>query len=83
MSPTANSERPIRFAGAARGAKRHICAFFRSPEEEYRVLLPFIKEGIERGEKAFHVVIPSCVRRTRASSGRRASTWAQPKAAGS
>jgi hypothetical protein len=40
------------------GAKRHICGFFRTPEEEYQLLLPFIKEGIERGEKAFHVVDP-------------------------
>ena len=52
------SEPPIRFAGSELGAKRHICAFFNSPDEEYRVLLPFIKEGIERGEKAFHVVDP-------------------------
>jgi hypothetical protein len=37
----------------------HVCAFFQTPEEEYRVLLPFIKEGIERGEKAFHIVDPS------------------------
>jgi hypothetical protein len=51
-------EQPIQFAGSALKAKRHICAFFRSQEEEYRILLPFIKEGIERGEKAFHVVDP-------------------------
>lgn len=49
---------PIRFAGSVLGAQRHICAFFHSPDEEYRVLLPFIKEGFERGEKAFHIVDP-------------------------
>jgi hypothetical protein len=49
---------PIRFAGSALGDKRHVCAFFSSPEEEYRVLLPFIKEGLERGDKGFHVVDP-------------------------
>ena len=27
-------------------------------EQEHRVLLPFIKEGLERGEKAFHIVDP-------------------------
>jgi hypothetical protein len=48
------SGQPIRFAGSMLGEKRHICAFFHNPEEEYRVLLPFIKEGFERGEKAFH-----------------------------
>lgn len=36
----------------------HICAFFHSQSEEYRLMLPFIKEGIERGEKAFHIVDP-------------------------
>ena len=53
------SERPIRFAGSVLGAQRHVCAFFHSPDEEYRVLLPFIKEGFERGEKAFHIVDPA------------------------
>ena len=49
---------PIHFANATLGADRHICAFFHSPDEEYSVLLPFICEGIERGEKAFHIVDP-------------------------
>jgi hypothetical protein len=48
----------IRLAGARLQRSRHVCAFFHSREEEYRVLLPFIKEGIERGEKAFHIVDP-------------------------
>jgi len=52
------SDQPIRFAGSVLGAQRHVCAFFHSPDEEYRVLLPFIKEGFERGEKAFHIVDP-------------------------
>jgi MEDS: MEthanogen/methylotroph, DcmR Sensory domain len=51
-------ERSIRFAGSELGVKRHICGFFNSADEEYRTLLPFIKEGLERGEKAFHVVSP-------------------------
>lgn len=52
-------EQPIRFAGATLGAQRHVCAFFHSPDEEYQVLLPFIKEGFQRGEKAFHIVDPN------------------------
>src|SRR5260370_105851 len=52
------ASQPIRFAGSVLGAKRHVCAFLHSPDEEYRVLLPFIKEGFERGEKAFHIVDP-------------------------
>jgi DcmR-like sensory protein len=54
-------EQPIHFANATLGAERHICAFFHSPDEEYRVLLPFIREGIDRGEKAFHIVDPRLV----------------------
>ncbi len=54
----ASGEQPIHFATATLGSERHICAFFHSPNEEYRVLLPFIREGIERGEKAFHIVDP-------------------------
>lgn len=53
------TEQPIRFAGSTLGAQRHVCAFFHSADEEYRVLLPFIKEGFERGEKAFHIVDPA------------------------
>src|SRR5258707_4499888 len=53
-----DASQPIRFAGSVLGAKRHVCAFFHNPDEEYRVLLPFIKDGFERGEKAFHIVDP-------------------------
>ena len=53
-----NQNEPIRFAGSVLGTQRHVCAFFHNPDEEYRVLLPFIKEGFERGEKAFHIVDP-------------------------
>ena len=55
---SSETDQPIRLAGSVLGAKRHVCAFFHSPDEEYRVLLPFIKEGLDRGEKAFHIVDP-------------------------
>ncbi|HLV87903.1 MAG TPA: sigma 54-interacting transcriptional regulator [Candidatus Sulfotelmatobacter sp.] len=42
----------------ALGKHNHLCAFFHSKDEEYRVLLPFIKAGIEKREKAFHIVDP-------------------------
>jgi hypothetical protein len=57
-APSETSQ-PIRFAGSVLGAQRHVCAFFRSHDEEYRALLPFIKEGFERGERAFHIVDPT------------------------
>ena len=56
---SAEKEYPVRFAGSELGAHCHICGFFRTPEEEYHLLLPFIKEGFERGEKAFHIVDPA------------------------
>jgi hypothetical protein len=36
------------------GQHRHICAFFNSIDEQYRVLRPFIKDGFDRGDKAYH-----------------------------
>ncbi len=49
---------PISFAGSQLAETRHVCAFFNNDEEEYRVLLPFIKDGFECGHKAVHVVNP-------------------------
>ncbi len=49
---------PISFAGSQLAETRHVCAFFNSEEEEYRVLLPFIRDGLECGHKAIHVVNP-------------------------
>jgi hypothetical protein len=54
MMPSA----PIPFAGSELSEARHVCAFFNSEEEGYRVLLPFIRDGIRNGEKAIHVVNP-------------------------
>ena len=42
---------PIRLGGSALREHRHVCAFFHSPEEEYRVLLPFLRDGIDRGDR--------------------------------
>jgi len=47
---------PIPFAGSVLTDYRHACAFFRSPQEEYDTLLPFVRDGLERGERAFHVL---------------------------
>jgi hypothetical protein len=50
--------KPIPFAGSQLGEVRHVCAFFNSNDEAYGVLLPFIKDGFECGDKAVHVVNP-------------------------
>ncbi|HUR89182.1 MAG TPA: MEDS domain-containing protein [Ramlibacter sp.] len=52
------SEQPIRLAGSVLRHSCHVCAFFHSKEEEYKVLMPFIKEGLEAGDRAVHIVDP-------------------------
>jgi DcmR-like sensory protein len=58
ISLSSSATAPIHFAGSEFGEQRHVCAFFHNPEEQYRVLLPFVKDGFERGDRAFHVVDP-------------------------
>src|SRR6202045_5242809 len=48
----------VRCAEGSLGQHRHVCAFFNSVDEEHRVLRSFIKEGFERGDRAFHIVDP-------------------------
>ena len=50
---------PIALAGSQLGSTRHVCALFNNEEEEYRVLLPFIKDGFTCGDKAVHIVNPN------------------------
>jgi hypothetical protein len=58
LGNSGESEQSIHFAGSVLTDKRHVCAFFHNRDEEYRVLLSFIKEGFDRGEKAYHIVDP-------------------------
>ena len=53
-----DSPSPVKLAGSTLKHSHHVCAFFHSKEEEYRVLMPFIKEGFENGDRAFHIVPP-------------------------
>lgn len=53
-----NHSKQVRLAGSVLDRSRHVCAFFRRKEEEYQVLLPFIKEGFDQGDRAFHIVDP-------------------------
>jgi hypothetical protein len=48
----------VDFAGGTLGESRHICAFFNGIDEQHRVLGSFIKDGFDRGDKAFHLVDP-------------------------
>ena len=51
-----SQDKQVRLAGATLDRSRHVCAFFNSKDEEYRVLMPYIKEGFEKADKAFHIV---------------------------
>jgi hypothetical protein len=52
------NDRSVNLAGSALGRHRHICAFFNNFDEQHRVLRSFIKEGFDRGDKAFHIIDP-------------------------
>jgi hypothetical protein len=54
--PPSESSEPIQLAGSELGDYRHVCAFFSSPQEEYDTLLPFVCDGLDRGERAFHIL---------------------------
>jgi MEDS: MEthanogen/methylotroph, DcmR Sensory domain len=49
---------PMALAGSQLQEVRHVCAFFTNDAEEYRVLLPFIRDGLTSGDKAVHIVNP-------------------------
>jgi hypothetical protein len=46
----------IHLGGATLGKYRHVCALFHNREQEYRALLPFIKEGFDQGDRALHML---------------------------
>jgi DNA-binding NarL/FixJ family response regulator len=50
--------RPVHLAGSTVGRHRHIAGFFHSSDERYRVLGSFIAEGLQRDEKALHLIDP-------------------------
>ena len=50
--------RTVRLAGEDLGEHRHVCALVDGPAEADELLMPFITEGLDRGERAVHVVDP-------------------------
>jgi len=53
------TRKSVRLFGENLDEGMHICTFFRTAEERYRVLMPFIREGMEQGDRAFHIINPS------------------------
>jgi AcrR family transcriptional regulator len=52
-------DRSFRLAEAEIQGGGHICGLFEGPDDLYRQLLPFVVEGIRRGERAVHIVDPA------------------------
>jgi hypothetical protein len=51
-----SERRSVTLAGSALQHGCHACAFFHDAEEEYRLLLPFVQEGLRHGDKIFQVL---------------------------
>src|SRR5262249_41509034 len=51
--PLGQRSRAIPVSGTPWESRAHICAFSKA-DDEYQVLLPFIQEGLESGEKVVH-----------------------------
>lgn len=48
--------KPVKLAGTLLTHSCHACAFFHTQEEKYQILMPFITDGFENGDRAFHIV---------------------------
>jgi hypothetical protein len=54
-----SSSRTVNLAGRNIGCSCHACAFFHTEDQFYKVLLPFIREGFDAGDRAVHIVDPA------------------------
>jgi AcrR family transcriptional regulator len=63
--------RTIRLAGEDLGDHRHVCALVDGPDDAYQLLEPFILDGFQQGDRAFHIVDP---KRRHAHVGRLAAS---------
>lgn len=52
----AQAKRTIELARSTVECGCHACAFFHTRDEEYQILLPFVKDGLETGDKTFQFV---------------------------
>jgi AcrR family transcriptional regulator len=55
MPPTL---RTIRLAGDDLRDHRHVCALVDGPDDAYELLIPFVADGLEQGDRAIHLVDP-------------------------
>jgi hypothetical protein len=50
------TQRDVPWNHAALERHRHVCVFYHSRDEEYRVLRHFIEEGFRQRDKGFHII---------------------------
>jgi hypothetical protein len=56
---TMSGDGEVRYlGGTVAEQKGHVCAFFNSVEEEFEVLVPLIKHGVNRGDRFWYMVDP-------------------------
>jgi DcmR-like sensory protein len=48
--------RTVGLARSRLNCRCHVCAFFHSREDEYKILIPFMKEGLDAGDKAVQII---------------------------
>ncbi|MDB4915437.1 MAG: sensory transduction histidine kinase [Gemmatimonadetes bacterium] len=59
MNSNALSELPpVHLGGCTMKERYHVCAFFDSTKQEDATMLPFLREGLEQGERGFCIVDP-------------------------
>jgi hypothetical protein len=56
--PVKATDHSVHFAGGTLGEHYHVCALFNGADEGYKVLSSFIKDGLDAGEKGFHLIDP-------------------------
>jgi hypothetical protein len=50
------NQKSVNLAGATLSCRCHVCAFFSSREEEYEIMIPFLKEGLAAGDKTVKIL---------------------------
>lgn len=56
MCTAAKKQQSVTLCGETLTGPRHICAFFDSREEQYEVLLPYFKEGLDNKEEVITIL---------------------------
>jgi hypothetical protein len=55
MEPTTQHQQ-VTLCGKSLHGLRHICAFFDSRDEQYQILTPYLKEGIDNGDQVLTIL---------------------------